>query len=370
MHVGRIIPPLILIYQPALIRMNPAWQFYLQNCNAIIQDGRIVSFGDAAAELASVRSDTVLADLSHFGLIHFSGEDAQSFLQGQVSCDIRAISPSAIRSTALYGSYCNPKGRMLASFLMWHDNGGYAMQLPSALRAAIQKRLSMYVLRARARLTDSSDVLVRIGVAGAHAETLMREIPGEIPGSPLEVTHVQAGSIIRLAQDRFELIMPAEQAQTVWERWRKDARPVGSSCWDWLEIKAGIPMITTPTQEQFVPQMANLDAIGGISFQKGCYPGQEIVARTQYLGKIKRRMVLANIQPPSETSIEAGDELFSADMGEQSSGMIVNAAPAPDGGFDVLAVVQTRSIETGKIYWMSLDGPMLEMMPLPYSVHH
>ncbi|SCX76278.1 folate-binding protein YgfZ [Nitrosospira sp. Nsp13] len=350
--------------------MNPAWHSFLQSCNAIIQDGRVVSYGDAAAELASVRSGTVLADLSHFGLIHFSDEDAQSFLQGQVSCDIKAINPSVTRSTALYGSYCNPKGRMLASFLMWHDSGGYAMQLPSTLRAAIQKRLSMYVLRAKVKLIDSSDALVRIGVAGDHAETLMREVLGEVPGSPLEVVHVQAGSVIRLAQDRFELVVPTGQAQTVWERLRKNAAPVGVSCWDWLEIKAGIPVITTPTQEQFVPQMANLDAIGGISFQKGCYPGQEIVARTQYLGKIKRRMVLAHIQPSPETSVEAGDELFSADMGEQSSGMIANAAPAPDGGFDVLAVIQTSSIEAGKIHWMSLDGPMLDIMPLPYLVHH
>lgn len=350
--------------------MNPAWHSYLQSCNAIIQDGRVVSYGDAAAELASVRSGTVLADLSHFGLIHFSDEDAQSFLQGQVSCDIKAINPSATRSTALYGSYCNPKGRMLASFLMWHDSGGYAMQLPSALRVAIQKRLSMYVLRAKVKLTDSSDALVRIGVAGKSSEMLMREILGKVPGSPLEVVHVQAESVIRLAQDRFELVVPAGEAQNVWEYLRKHAVPVGTPCWDWLEIKAGIPIITTPTQEQFVPQMANLDAIGGISFQKGCYPGQEIVARTQYLGKIKRRMVLAHIQPSPETPIEAGDELFSVDMGEQSSGMIANAAPAPEGGFDVLAVIQTSSIEAGRIHWMSLDGPMLDIMPLPYLVHY
>ncbi len=349
--------------------MNLTWQSYLQSRNAVINDGRVVSYGDAAAELASVRSGTVLADLSHFGLIHFSGEDAQSFLQGQVSCDVKAINPSATRSTALYGSYCNPKGRMLASFLMWHDSGGYVMQLPSALQAAIQKRLSMYVLRAKVKLTGSGDALVRIGAAGEHAETLVREVLGAVPGPSLEVIHVQAGSVIRLAQDRFELLVPTGQGQTVWERLSKNAVPVGASCWDWLEIKAGIPVITTPTQEQFVPQMANLDAIGGISFQKGCYPGQEIVARAQYLGKIKRRMVLANIKPPPEASIEAGDELFSADMGEQSSGMIVNSASVPDGGFDVLAVIQTSSIEAGKIHWMSLDGPTLEIMPLPYLVN-
>ncbi len=140
----------------------------------------------------------------------------------------------------------------------------------------------------------------------------------------------------------------------------------GGACWDWLKIRAGIPAITLSTQEQFIPQMVNLEAIGGVSFHKGCYPGQEIVARTQYLGKIKRRMYLANIR--SVRPVAAGDELFSADMAEQSSGMVVNAAPAPDGGFDVLAVIQTSSVGAGEIYWKTLDGPALKIMPLPYSV--
>lgn len=355
--------------------MNLIWQAYLQSRNAVIQDGCVASYGNSAAELGSVRSATVLADLSHFGLIHFSGEDAQSFLQGQLSCDVRAINPTVTRSAALYGGYCNPKGRMLASFLIWHDSAGYAIQLPAALRASIQKRLSMFILRAKVKLTDSSDALVRIGVAGDHAEALLREVLGAVPGLSLDVIHGQQGSVIRLAQNRFELVIAPEQAPTVWERMSKDATPVGASCWDWLEIKAGIPVITAATQEQFVPQMVNLEAIGGVSFQKGCYPGQEIVARTQYLGKIKRRMVLANIQPTPALSanptmpaarVAAGDELFSTDMGEQSSGMVVNAAPAPEGGFDVLAVVQTSSIEGSKIYWKSLEGPALETMPLPY----
>lgn len=358
--------------------MNLAWQSYLQNLGAVIQDGRVVNYGNAPAELERTRSGTVLADLSHFGLIHFSGDDAQSFLQGQLSCDVKETNSSAGGASALYGSYCNPKGRMLASFLMWHDSGGYAIQLPSTLRAAIQKRLSMYILRAKVRPADSSDILVRFGIAGDHAEASVQKILGMIPGLPLSVTRGQQGSVIRLAQDRFELVIAPEQAPLIWEHLSKDAMPVGASCWDWLEIRSGIPVITAAIQEQFVPQMVNLEAIGGVSFQKGCYPGQEIVARAQYLGKIKRRMFLANIQLPSVSSaisatpvasITAGDELFSTDMGEQSSGMVVNAAPAPEGGFDVLAVIQTKSVETGKIHWKFLGGPPLEIMPLPYLVN-
>jgi len=348
--------------------MNPAWQTYLQSRNAAIQDDRVVHYGNSAAELASVSSETVIVDLSHFGLIGFSGEDAESFLQGQLSCDVRLTKHSA---AAVYGSYCNPKGRMLASFLLWHDKSQYVMQLPAVLQPAIRKRLSMYVLRAKVKLADMGDTLIRIGVAGSNADTLIGRVLGRIPDRDSGMIHTEKGSVLRLGQDRFELILAPEQGPEVWGRLNEDSVPVGASVWEWLQIKAGIPIILPATQEQFIPQMANLDAIGGISFQKGCYPGQEIIARTQYLGKIKRRMYLANIEPAtSESPVKAGDELFGADMGEQSIGMVVNATASPDGGSDVLAVIQASSVEGGKVHWKTLDGPVLEIMPLPYSQSH
>jgi tRNA-modifying protein YgfZ len=305
-------------------------------------------------------------------LIQFAGEDAQSFLQGQLTCDVsKAGSPAA--AVATYGGYCNPKGRMLASFLLWRDNsGGYLMQLPSALRAGIQKRLAMYTLRAKITLAaDASDSFVRMGVAGCHAKALIQGVLGEISPLPLGVRQGERGSVISLSEERFELIIAHKNAVAVWQGLTKRARPVGAVCWDWLNIRAGIPVILPETQEQFVPQMLNLDAIGGVSFQKGCYPGQEIVARTQYLGKIKRRTYLAGIkvEPGSAAMpIRAGDELFCADMGDQSSGTVVNAAPSPGGGYDVLAVLQISSAEASEIHWTSPDGPALEIVPLPYAV--
>ena len=347
--------------------MNPVWRSYLQSRGAIFREDCIVSYGNAAAELESTRSANVLSDLSHFGLIHFWGEDAETFLQGQLSCDIRRVTASA----ASYGSYCNPKGRILATFLILRaTDDGYLMQLPAMLLAGIQKRLAMYVLRARVKLADSSGAWILIGVAGRHTATLLREILGEIPDAPLGVRHDERGSIIRLAEDRFQLLILPEHASMIWEDLSRNAAPVGKSCWDLLEIRAGIPHILPATQEQFVPQMVNLDALGGISFQKGCYPGQEIVARTQYLGKIKRRMYLANVRPETcDPPIEAGDELFSADLGEQSAGMVVNPASSSNGGIDLLAVIQASSVEAGEIHWKSLDGPALGIMPLPYSAN-
>lgn len=354
--------------------MDPRWQAHLQSCNASIQDGCVAHFGNGAAELKSMGSATIMADLSHFGLIRFSGEDAQSFLQGQLSCDVAELDGS----TAVYGSYCNPKGRMLASFLIWKDHGGFIMQLPRELQAGIQKRLSIYVLRSRVRLADSGDALIRIGLSGEQAQALVLEAVNEVPsmkeGVPSKLGAVQGDSavVLRLAADRFELVTSMEQAPGLWDRLRHVAMPVGASCWSWLDIRAGIPVITSATQEQFIPQMVNLEAIGGVSFRKGCYPGQEIVARTQYLGKIKRRMYLANIRPHSASSpVAAGDELFAAEMGEQPAGMIVNAAPSPGGGVDALAVIQIAGLEEGregKIRWKSPDGLPLAFMPLPYPV--
>lgn len=338
--------------------MNSVWYSFLQKHNAVIENDCVSHYGNASAELKSTCSNTVIADLSHFGLIHFSGEDASVFLQGQLSCDVRKID----HCTAQYGCCCTPKGRMLASFLIWQDSSGYLMQIPMPLLITLEKRLSMYVLRSKVRLNNDSDAFVRIGIAGNRASEVVEKILGATPDPFLGVINSMYGSILCLTENRFEVVTTPEHAPKLWERLRKHAIPVGRLCWDWLEIKAGIPVITSATQEQFVPQMTNLEAIGGISFQKGCYPGQEIVSRTQYLGKIKRRMYLANIC--SKEPIAAGDELYSNK--KQACGMVVNAAPSPEGGYDVLAVIQTDSIKNENIYWKDLKGPKLRIMPLPY----
>jgi folate-binding protein YgfZ len=141
---------------------------------------------------------------------------------------------------------------------------------------------------------------------------------------------------------------------------------VGTPCWEWLEIRNGIPLLTPATQEQFVPQMANMEIIGAVNFQKGCYPGQEIVARTQYLGQSKRRMALAHVE--AERPPQPGDELYASAVDAQPIGMVVNAQAAPDGGYDLLAVLQTANISEGAVHLKSADGPPLGIQPLPYAV--
>ncbi|AKH38181.1 MULTISPECIES: CAF17-like 4Fe-4S cluster assembly/insertion protein YgfZ [Nitrosomonas] len=345
--------------------MNPVWQTFLQEHHATIEKGQVIHFKEHdAIALKSTQTDTVLVDLSHFGLIHFSGEEALTFLQGQLTCDLRKVN----HQIAQHGSYCTPKGRILANFIIWSqaDHNGYFMQLPSTLLETVSKRLSMYILRAKVRLNNSSDSLIRIGIAGNKAKSLIEEVfhHTALPMLPLGIVHAAQGSILCRDINRYEIITTLDQAVMIWPHLALQALPVGAICWDWLEIRAGIPVILPINQEHFIPQMVNLDITGGLSFQKGCYPGQEIIARTQYLGKLKRRMYLANIA--SSQPVMAGDQLFSAELPEQSCGIIVNAAPSPEGGFDALAVIQTNSVESGKIFWKNLEGPVLQIFSLPY----
>lgn len=344
--------------------MNTEWQNHLLDRQAIIKNHCVFDFGNFSAELLAAETTTVMTDLSHWGLLQFSGDDAQAFLQNQLSCDIREIGLNA----ANYGSYCTPKGRVLANFIVWQRESDLFMQLPASLLSAVQKRLSLYVLRAKVKITNCSDTWIRFGIAGANAITLIRDIENSVNdfAYPMQLQHSEKFSALYLSQNRAEIITTIENAQATWNQLSQHARPVGANCWNWLEIRAGIPNILPETQEMFLPQMINLDAIGGVSFKKGCYPGQEIVARTQYLGKLKRRMRLVHIA--TTETIAAGDALYSMDMNDQLSGNIVNAEPSPHGGFDALAVVQLSSIDANEIHCLSTQGPVLEFQSLPYSL--
>jgi folate-binding protein YgfZ len=303
----------------------------------------------------------ILADLSSVALIRISGEDAGDFLHSQFCNDVKKLAGTQVQ----LNGYCSPKGRLLATFLLWKQGDEYFLQLPAALREAIQKRLSMFVLRSKVKLADASADLLRLGVAGTQAEALLGELFGTLPEAAFGLGRGEEVSIMRLGRERFELLVNSEHAPALTRRLAELCSHVSAERWSWLDIRAGIPVITQTTQDQFVPQMVNFELLGGVSFQKGCYPGQEIVARTQYLGRLKRRMYLAHI---AAEDAAAGDSLFSADLEGQATGSIVNAAPAPAGGCDVLAVIQIESAKQQSIHWQRADGPRLELQPLPYAV--
>ncbi|MFA5824645.1 MAG: folate-binding protein [Gallionellaceae bacterium] len=341
--------------------LNPNWQTFLQEHGAQFQDGIAQNFGDASAELIATRDGTVLCDLSQFGILKVSGDEAQSFLQNLCSNDIKTVSPQQAQLSSLNTA----KGRVLATFLIWQSGADYYLHLPASLIAAIQKKLSMYVLRAKVKIEDVSAQLVCLGVAGKDAAALLQTHVGELPQAALAVTQHTNASILRVGSERFQIVTTPEHAPMLWQQLSPQTRPVGSPCWDWLNIRAGIPVVLPATQEQFVLQMLNLDILGGVSFKKGCYPGQEIVARMHYLGKLKQRTYLAHID--SETAPQPNDALYSDDYAGQSSGNILNAAPAPAGGYDVLATLHSSSVKDARVvHWQSPEGAALDFQTLPY----
>ncbi len=303
--------------------------------------------------------DCALTDLSHFGLIRAGGPDARSFLQGQLTNDIDAVTPEL----AQFGSYCNPKGRMLGSFWIFQRDEDLYLQLPTERLASILQRLRMFVLRSDVTLDDASHELARFGLSGDCAENLLPFAP---TADKACLTRDRI-TIIRLPGDRprFELVGPPDTLAGHWERLRDNAQQTGAEFWSLMDIRAGMPNVFEDTSEAFVPQMANLQLIEGVSFTKGCYTGQEVVARMQYLGKLKRRMYHARID--SHQAPARGAEVFSPSSDSaQGAGRIVDVAASPEGGYEVLAVAQISSAEADDLCLQDAQGPRLHLLGLPY----
>ncbi|HLD09004.1 MAG TPA: folate-binding protein YgfZ [Methylophilaceae bacterium] len=339
------------------------WHTFLKSQGAVLGGSQVANFGDAQAELQATASGNMLADLSHLGLLQISGEDAVSFLQGQVTNDIKLLNGH----NSQYAGYCNPKGRLLALFLAFVHHNHLYLQLHGTLLEPIMKRLKMYVMRSKVTIVDVSANTLCIGVAGKDTEASLRAIFGKVPNQVHELVSLDNAALLRMpgAAPRYLIFSDAKYAPTIWEQLQKTHKSVGKACWDWLEIQAGIPEISPETQEEFVPQMINLDALDGINYKKCCYTGQEIVARMHYLGKIKRRTQLAHIATNEQP--QAGDDVFSTGSNEPV-GKMVRSAPSPQGGFDVLAEIRLESLETGTMHLKPADGPALELLKLPYAL--
>ena len=317
----------------------------------------IGDFGDSQSELAAARQTTVIAPLAHLALIEFSGEDAKSFLHNQLTSDVNHLEPTA----AQHSAWCTAKGRMLASLLLYRSGGAYRALLCADLLAATHKRLQMFVLRSKVVISDASEHYALIGLSGPQAAQALANAGLPTPATPLEVATFADGEVIRLDDQRYLLIVASATATTRWTQLAASARPVGTPVWQWLDIEAGIPLIGAATKEAFVPQMTHLDKIGGVSFHKGCYPGQEVIARTQYLGKVKRHLYRIH----ADGVIAAGAPLFSAQSPEPEHpcGLVANAAPSPDGGYDALAVIQ-ESFATADLELGAPGGPRIAAEPV------
>jgi hypothetical protein len=317
--------------------------------------------------------------LAHTGLIRASGADAASFLHGQLTNDFTGLGLGEARLAA----YCSPKGRMLASLLGFkhrHDEVWLAVRrevLPATL-----KRLRMFVLRAKAQLSEADTGqnadngsetnanapvnIALLGLAGPEVQAWLAEHHPEAATLAVwkKLDLSAEAHLVRLPQ-------AAGQPRWLWAGLPAEAEALlaalpalSSADWDWLEVRSGIAPVLAATVEAFVPQMLNYELVGGVNFQKGCYPGQEIVARSQYRGTMKRRAVL--VHAAAEPAV--GQELFWSGDPDQPSGLIALAAPAPGGGFDAIAECKLAALGTGSLHLGATDGPTLALIPMPYAL--
>ncbi|XAH26126.1 folate-binding protein [Xylophilus sp. GW821-FHT01B05] len=293
-----------------------------------------------------------ITPLDHLGTIRVAGDDAVSFLQGQLTQDFALLRPGEARLAA----FLSAKGRMQASFIGFvHAPGEVLLVCNRDLLAPTLKRLSMFVMRAKAKLTDATADFALWGLAGDTATAAGAN------GPMWSKTHPAEGV------DLVALPPAAGQVRALWVAPAGTA-PSGpaldAALWRWGEVASGVATLSAPVVDAFVPQMLNYESVGGVNFKKGCYPGQEVVARSQFRGTLKRRAYLAH----TEAEPAVGAEVFHSGDDSQPCGTVVQAAAAPGGGFDLLVSMQTSAAADGSLRAGSPQGALLALQPLPYAL--
>ena len=294
-----------------------------------------------------------ITPLPHLGVIRAEGEDAAKFLHGQLTQDFSLLGLSEARLAA----FCSAKGRMQASFVAFKRSHTEILLVCSRdLLPQTLKRLSMFVLRAKVRLSDATDSLLLRGMAGASLQGLA----GAASPAPW--------GLLTLGEARLVPLYPADGTpRALWvapaETPLPEAPAMSHEDWLWSEVRSGVATVSQPIFEALVPQMLNYESVGGVNFKKGCYPGQEVVARSQFRGTLKRRAYLAHCALP----LQAGQEVFDAADASQPCGIVAQAVRSPEGGWDAIVSLQTAAAQA-RLHLGAIDGPALALLPLPYPL--
>lgn len=308
-------------------------------------------------------SDCQIFDLSWLGLIAVRGADAATFLQGQLTNDMAQVTATR---TQLSG-YCNQKGRLLASFRVMRIGEVIYLQTPAERLPELLQRLRIFILRSKVTLEDASHALMRIGIAGDQTESLLAEQGLSLPAQDYDLSRHGDLSVIRLAGaiPRAEILGTGSAIHPLWGRLASQTMPASADDWRRIDIQAGIPAIYNQTADAFIPQMVNLQRLDGLSFSKGCYTGQEVIARMQHLGTIKRRMYLTELT--SSSPPQPGDELYApSSVSQQPTGRVVDVVPLGNDRYLLLAVVEISAVAGGAVR-LGEQGPELQFTEPPYG---
>jgi tRNA-modifying protein YgfZ len=307
-----------------------------------------------AAEQTALR----MARLRRYGLLSVTGDDARAFLHGQLTTDIEHLA----RDQARLAGWCSAKGRLLASFVVLPRPEGFLLQVAADLAPPVAKRLAMFVLRAKVKITDVGENFAQLGVWGDPAVARLAQLGVALGEDPLTLAIQGDVTAVRVEHDRVLIVAPTVEAERI--EAGLGAASAAEDEWTLREIQVGRATIEQATQDLFVPQMVNFEAVGGVDFKKGCYPGQEIVARAQYRGQIKRRMIHGRLG--AQVDARPGADVFSDDFPGQASGTVVSVAPS-NGYKELLAVVPIASVEGGAPIRIAPGGPAIDILPLPYA---
>ncbi|WP_263260743.1 folate-binding protein YgfZ [Pseudomonas sp. RIT-PI-S] len=296
--------------------------------------------------------------LTHEGVLAVRGSDASKFLQGQLTCNLNYLNPH----TSSLGARCTPKGRMQSSFRILAQGDGCLLAMARELIEPQLADLKKYAVFSKATLTDESGRWARFGIS--QGDALLATLGLELPAEAHAMASLGDALFIRVSPGRVEAWLPAEQAPAFQAKLANALPQADVRAWLLGQVRAGIGQVFGATRELFIPQMLNLQAVGGVSFKKGCYTGQEIVARMQYLGKLKRRQY--RLALPEGDVPAPGTALFSP-VHASSVGEVVMAAPAAT-GVELLAVLQADAAEHGEVHLGAADGPRLALLDLPYEL--
>lgn len=347
--------------------MRQNWKEFLIDNGAEFDSDELISFGNPSLESRIPPQGSVLSDLSDRGIIEVHGKDATDFLQNQLTNDISRVT----EDTHQLSAWCNQKGRVIATFRLFKRNNNYYLTLSADLVELVIKRLRMFVMMSDVSIEDMSKSLIHFGYAGEHAEQDLQNIvcDGCVPAEANQTLQQDTLSILRLpgTVPRFEIFGELEDAKNLWQRCNVRAAPVSSSGWDYLNIVAGLPVVNEASSTAWIPQMLNLQVIDGVDFNKGCFPGQEIVARLKYLGKNKRRMYRIEIN--SNKLPEIGQEIYAE--GESAyAGKILTTVINPVGKVEALAVLKIaladKNLNLNKSATAEQDS--ITLLDLPYLV--
>jgi len=344
--------------------MNNDWKNYILQNGAKQNDEGLFVFDNAFSDAQLADGSDIICDLSHFSTVVVAGGDSAEVIQGQFTNDVNKVDEDQSQISA----FCNNKGRMLANFRLFQSQQNYFLSIRSDLVESSIEHLQKYILRSEVAIQDISEQLIHIGISGNNVENMLSPFVDKLNTSVDSVSHNDDYIAIRVSGEtpRYEIFCSLEHAMTLWKTISDKSNVVNSAYWDYLNIKNGLPFIDSNTREEFVPQMANMELINGVSFEKGCYTGQEIVARTHYLGKQKRRTY--RIKIISDTAPKAGDQLATDTSTEnQYTGTLMNVYQTAKNEYEALAVIQIKSAESEKLKLKDADAE-ITALELPYSL--